>query len=93
MFVFGGWGKNPNRQIDMDVYDSDTCEWQKFKCGQKFRHCSWVTDSNLYVFGGFDNMHPQLPTNTLLKLDLGMMFIEEDKILNTILEHVIESNK
>lgn len=33
MFVFGGRGKNPNRQIDMDVYDSDTCEWQKFKCG------------------------------------------------------------
>jgi len=43
----------------------------------------------MFIFGGFDKLFPTLPTNTMIKIELGEMFLENEDFLKVILEHVI----
>ena len=92
MFVYGGRGKNPAKKLELDVFETDKSIWTKYECEQRYRHGLWVSDSALYVFGGFERLYPAFPTDTLVKLELGEIFLENEPLLMIILEHVIEQN-
>ena len=70
MIVLGGRTNQAGENLQCEVYETETSEWRKFNCTQRFRHTVWATDCNLYMHGGFENETPNIPTNTILRIDL-----------------------
>lgn len=58
----------------MEVYETESSEWKKFNSLQRFRHTIWQVDSTIFMHGGFENETPNIPTNTIQKLDLLALF-------------------
>ena len=71
MFVLGGRTNTAGEQVSMEVYETENSEWKKFNSVQRFRHSIWSTDmQTIYMHGGFDNATPNVPTNSIMKLDI-----------------------
>lgn len=92
MFVYGGRGDSPNKQLNLDVYQSDTSKWFKYKCEQRFRHGTWFFDSDLYVFAGFSPPNVNEPVSSLIKIDLALLLTDNSDFLKIIIEHLITLN-
>lgn len=92
MFVYGGKGSSSSKVLDLEIYNTECSEWLKFPCVGRHRHGIWVSDTCLYIFGGFDK-GSSIPTNTIQVIDLAKLFINEMSILKVILEHVIVKNQ
>lgn len=54
----------------MEIYETESSEWKKYNSLQRFRHSVWAMDSIIYMHGGFENETPNIPTNSIMKLDL-----------------------
>lgn len=54
MIVLGGRTNNVGEPLKLEVYDTETSEWTKFDCIQRFRHGMWLTDTCIYAYGGFE---------------------------------------
>lgn len=74
MFVLGGRTNNVGENVQLEVYETESSEWKKFNCLQRFRHSVWVMDHYIYMHGGFENETPNIPTNTIVKMDLPSVF-------------------
>lgn len=74
MFVLGGRTNNVGENVQLEVYETESSEWKKFNCLQRFRHSVWVMDHYIYMHGGFENETPNIPTNTIVRLDLLTVF-------------------
>jgi len=48
---------------------------------QRFRHTVWAIDSNIFMHGGFENETPNIPTHTIMKLDLAALFAKTPSFL------------
>ena len=71
MIVLGGRTNTVGENILMEIYETETSEWKKFASVQRFRHSIWSTEYHtIYMHGGFDNETPNIPTNSILKLDI-----------------------
>ena len=71
MIVLGGRTNTVNENVLMEIYETENSEWKKFNSIQRFRHTIWSTDYNtIYMHGGFENETPNIPTNSIVKLDL-----------------------
>lgn len=74
MIVLGGRTNNVGENVQLEVYETESSEWRKFSTLQRFRHTVWALDANIYMHGGFENETPNIPTNTIVKLDLLAVF-------------------
>jgi hypothetical protein len=74
MIVLGGRTNTVGENVQLEVYETESSEWKKFDSLQRFRHTVWSIDSNIFMHGGFDNETPNVPTNTIMKLDLMQLF-------------------
>lgn len=79
--VIGGRTNNTNDNIPLEVYDTQTSDWFKFGNFQRFRHASWLTDQWLFMFGGFDQKNPNIPTDELLRVNLAKLLQKNQNIL------------
>ena len=70
MIVLGGRTNTVGETVYMEIYETETSEWKKFNSVQRFRHTVWTVDANIYMHGGFENETPNIPTDSILKLDL-----------------------
>ena len=70
MIVQGGRTNTPTELVPCEIYDTESSEWRKYPCPQRFRHSAWSLDANLYFHGGFDSDSPNIPTNSIIKVDL-----------------------
>lgn len=78
MIVLGGRTNTVGENVIMEIYETENSEWKKFNTIQRFRHSIWATDhQTIFMHGGFDNGTPNVPTNTMMKLDL-MAHIKDD---------------
>jgi len=68
--VLGGRTNNIAEAVPVDVYDTESSEWTRADPLRRFRHASWNIDLDVYVHGGFAQDAPNLPTDSLFKLDL-----------------------
>jgi len=81
MIVLGGRTNTVGENVIMEIYETENSEWKKFNTIQRFRHSIWATDfQTIYMHGGFDNATPNVPTNTLMKLDL-LAHLKDDPLL------------
>jgi hypothetical protein len=70
MIVLGGRTNNVGENVHLEVYETESSEWKKFNSGQRFRHTVWAIGSMIFMHGGFENETPNIPTNSIIKLDL-----------------------
>lgn len=74
MVVVGGRTNTVGENVQLEVYETESSEWHKFDCLQRFRHTIWAIDSTIYMHGGFEKETPNFPTNTIMKIDLMALF-------------------
>lgn len=74
MIVLGGRTNTVGENVQLEVYETESSEWKKFNSLQRFRHTVWSIDQTIYMHGGFENETPNIPTNSIMKLDLSTMF-------------------
>lgn len=71
MIVLGGRTNSVGENVLMEIYETENSEWKKFNSIQRFRHTIWAHDyTTIYMHGGFENETPNIPTNSIMKLDL-----------------------
>ena len=56
------------------MYETESSEWHKFDCLQRFRHTIWAIDSWIYMHGGFEKETPNFPTNSIMKINILDLF-------------------
>ena len=74
MIVIGGRTNQVGEIVPLEIYDTESSEWYKFNSLQRFRHACFLIESNLYIHGGFDQVSPSIPTETITKIDLNKAF-------------------
>lgn len=84
MIVLGGRTNNVGEPLKMEIYDTETSEWSKFECLQRFRHGMWLIDQCIYVYGGFELEQPNIPTDQVSRINLQKILQKEDKLLSKI---------
>jgi len=90
LLVIGGRTNNINDRLDLDVYDTETSEWYKFPGVGRFRHTNWLLESTLFIHGGFDQTSPNIPTDELLKLNLGKVLQTFPNLIKTLNNNITE---
>lgn len=71
MVVLGGRSNSASDNIVMEIYETETSEWRKFSSVQRFRASIWSPEpQTIFMYGGFENDAPNVPTNTVMKLDM-----------------------
>jgi len=75
MLVVGGRTNNVGENVPLEVYDTESSDWLRFPPVQRFRHSCWLIDNFLYVHGGFEQHSPNIPTKSIIKLDINKFFL------------------
>lgn len=92
MIVTGGRGKYMQELMPTEVYDTETSEWKRFSSIGLFRHISFIKDSFMFIYGGFENSNPNIPVDKLIKIDL-LLYFKLNTTLSSKIEALIESKK
>lgn len=66
------------------MFDTETSEWFAYNTIQRFRHGSWIHEKNLFIYGGFELSSPTLPTDTIFKVNLSILFKNNINLLNKV---------
>jgi len=74
MMVIGGRTNQVGEDVALEVYDTESSEWYKFKAIQRFRHSVWSVESSVYVHGGFEHETPNIPINAISRIDAMKLF-------------------
>ena len=74
MLVLGGRTNTVGENVQLEVYETESSEWRKFNSLQRFRNSIGAIDSTIFMHGGFENETPNIPTNTIMKIDLLELF-------------------
>ena len=48
---------------------------------ERFRHACFLCDHNIYIHGGFDQDLPNVPTDSILRLDLNKLLSGNPSLL------------
>jgi protein phosphatase len=84
MIVLGGRTNTIGENLQLEVYETESSEWKKFPSLQRFRHSVWAIDTNLFMHGGFENDNPNVPTSTIMKLDLTGLFAKSPLLMQKL---------
>jgi len=60
--------------MPLDIYDTDSSDWYKLPNIDRFRHISFMIEHNIFIHGGFDQEAPNVPTSSILRIDLNKFF-------------------
>jgi len=81
MMVIGGRTNQVGEVIPLEVYDTESSEWFKFKSVQRFRHSCWASNNNVYVHGGFEQETPNIPLSEIYKIDTQKLLSTHENLL------------
>ena len=70
MIIIGGRSDNDLKSIPIEVYDTETSDWNELPSFNKFRHSSWIVNNFLFTHGGFDYSSPMYSKNDLVMIDV-----------------------
>ena len=85
MMVIGGRTNQVGENVALEIYDTESSEWTKFKAIQRFRHAVWSVDTSVYVHGGFEHETPNIPINAISKIDANKLFTNHPGLAQKIL--------
>lgn len=81
MVLIGGRTNQVGETVPLEAYDTENSEWFKFPAVARFRHSSWNFDGDIYIHGGFEHETPNIPTDTIIKIDSLRLFSKYDHLL------------
>lgn len=81
MIILGGRTNSPTESAGMETYDTETSEWYKTSSSLRFRHASWLLENYIYMFGGFEHDSPNIPTDTLMRINLLNVYNNNEALL------------
>ena len=84
MVVVGGRTNTVGENVQLEVYETESSEWHKFDCLQRFRHTIWAVDTTIFMHGGFEKETPNIPTNSIMKIDLLALFRSLPQLKNKL---------
>lgn len=84
MLVLGGRTNTVGENVQLEVYETESSEWRKFTSLQRHRHSIWAIDTTIFMHGGFENETPNIPTNTIKKLDLLQLFAKVPHLITKL---------
>ena len=84
MMVVGGRTNTVGEIIPMEVYDTESSEWYQFNSVQRFRHCCWASQNQLYVHGGFGDETPNIPLNEICTIDTMRLLTNHKNLMQKI---------
>lgn len=84
MLVIGGRANVVNETLPLDAYDTVTSNWYRFNSPQRFRSGSWLIDTNLHIYGGFELTTPNIPTDSLIRVNLMNLFSSKSTLKEKI---------
>jgi protein phosphatase len=87
LIVVGGKSDKGDESVPLQVYDMMKNEWSSFENIERFRHDAFVRQTDLYIYGGFSLKTPNVPTDSLLKLNLYTVF-EKSSYLTSCLNEI-----
>ena len=73
LLLLGGRTASVEDPVPVEVYDTNTSEWRRCAAMDRFRHASWAIRGEVYIHGGFFPESPNVPTDSLLKIDLASL--------------------
>ena len=62
-------GRSYSSELDasmVEIYDTESSDWHKFKATNRYRHIIVSIDNYLFVHGGFEPEFPNKPLDTML---------------------------
>lgn len=92
MAIIGGKTNSTGDDIPFNVYDAESAEWFSFNPVKRFRHGSWISDGIIYVFGGFQQTTPNVPSDTIIHIDYSSLVktIQAKQLENSKEENKVE---
>lgn len=67
MIVMGGRSNSSELEAsNVEIYDTESSDWHKFKAINRYRHTIVSIDNYLYVHGGFEPEFPNKPLDSML---------------------------
>jgi protein phosphatase len=85
MFVIGGRTNNVCEQLPLEVFDTETSDWTGFNSLQRFRCGTWVHENFINIYGGFDLATPNVPTDSIYRINLGSLFSGNQNLKSKLL--------
>lgn len=93
MLVLGGRTNTVGENVQLEVYETESSEWRKFNSLQRFRHSVWAIDATVFMHGGFENETPNIPTNSIMKLDLMELFQKVPSLVQKLEQTIGSKNQ
>jgi hypothetical protein len=60
--------------MPLDIYDTDSSDWYRLPCVDRFRHTCFLIEHHIFIHGGFDQEAPNVPTDSMIRIDLNKSF-------------------
>ena len=80
LIVIGGRNNLENKQIQIEIYDTETSKWVGAANFNKFRHTTWIVDHFIYTHGGFQLSNKLVAQNDIIKIDLSRLFNSNESL-------------
>ena len=93
MMVIGGRTNQVGEDVALEVYDTESSEWYKFRAIQRFRTAVWCIDTSVYVHGGFEHETPNIPINSISRIDATKLFANHPGLATKIFPKTSKSGK
>ena len=87
LIVIGGRNSPENKQIPIEIYDTQTSKWVSLAAFNKFRHATWIVEDSIYTHGGFQLNNTLVAQSDIIKIDLMRLF-NSNEILKTKFEEL-----
>ena len=91
--VIGGRTNQVGEDVALEVYDTESSEWYKFRAIQRFRTAVWSIDANVFVHGGFEHETPNIPINSISKIDATKLFANHPGLASKIFPKTSKAGK
>ena len=95
LIVIGGRNTPENKQIPIEIYDTQTSKWVSVAFFNKFRHTTWIVDESVYTHGGFQLNNTLVAQSDIIKIDLTKLFNSNDilKVKFAELQNILAEEK
>ena len=80
LIVIGGRNSSENKQIPIEIYDTQTSKWVSVAFFNKFRHTTWIVEESIYTHGGFQLNNTLVAQSDIIKIDLARLFNSNDQL-------------
>jgi hypothetical protein len=80
LIVIGGRNDIDIKQIPIEIYDTESSQWESVAFFNKFRHTSWIVEDSVFTHGGFQLTDTIVAQNDIIKIDLVKLFNSNEKL-------------